>query len=68
MRFRREGVGEERAKSLRITVEELAELVAMAQPAGGTGKRAKMILLTEDGLSDREAAARLDASRLTVSV
>ena len=57
-------------RSLRVTGEERAQLETMARsrslPAA-LAKRARMILLTEDGLSDREAAGRLEVSQPTVS-
>lgn len=57
-------------RSLQITDEERGQLQSMgrsrSQPAA-LAKRARMILLTEDGLSDREAAERLEVSQPTVS-
>jgi putative transposase len=57
-------------RSLRVTAEERAQLEAMARSRGlpaALAKRAKMILLSEDGLSDRQAAEHLDVSQPTVS-
>jgi putative transposase len=57
-------------RSLQITSEERAQLEAMARsrslPAA-LARRAKIVLLTENGLSDRQAADRLQVSQPTVS-
>jgi transposase len=59
------------ARSLEVTVEERSQLEALARsrslPAA-LGRRAKIVLLTEDGLSDRQAADRLQVSQPTVSL
>ncbi|MCK5770178.1 IS630 family transposase [Algiphilus sp.] len=58
-------------RSLDITGEEREQLDAIAAsrslPAALV-RRAKIVLLTEDGLSDREAARHLDISQPTVSL
>jgi transposase len=55
---------------LHVTSDERAQLEAMARsrslPAA-LARRAKIVLLTEDGLSDRQAALRLQVSQPTVS-
>ncbi len=59
------------SRSLNITSEEREQLDAIASsrslPAALV-RRAKIILLTDDGLSDREAARHLDVSQPTVSL
>ena len=58
-------------RSLDITGEEREQLDAIAAsrslPAALV-RRARIVLLTEDGLSDREAARHLDISQPTVSL
>ena len=58
-------------RSLQVTGVERAQLESMARsrslPAA-LARRAKIVLLTEDGLSDRQAAHRLQISQPTVSL